>query len=398
MALEFVLSLALLILSAKLLGEIAEKLGLPSLVGEVLAGIILGPEVFNLIHDMEFFHSIAEIGIIFLIFLAGFEHGNIRDLLKYKNTSMLISALSSSLPILAVVIYALSQNFTLMTALFLAVALGATSMGVSIRSLMGVKEIDSKVGKTVIGSLVINDITGLLLLTLVVSYAEIVTGGSGNIFMKLFMVSLSILVFFILFIFGFHYLPKFTRVFMRLDVEEAQFSLAIIIILIAAWSASYFGLSSIIGAFFAGVILSKSPVFENHSFVQKVSSMSYGFFVPVFFGFTGSQLSFDNFFSSLSRALVFMSLIATVQIGCAFLAAKLNKYSTREGLLVGLGMLPYGEVTLVVMSALLTLAVNKPEFFAGQDIPGLFSSVLLLILMSIVLTPVGMKLVSRMKV
>jgi len=171
MELSFILTLALLIFLAKVLGELAEKLGLPSLVGEVFAGIILGPQLFNILIEQEIFATFAEIGIILLIFMAGFEHGSIKELLKYKNTSILISALSSSMPIIAVVLYALFEGFSLLTSLFLAVALGATSMGVSLRSLMQVKEINSRIGKTVIGSLVLNDVTGLILLTLVVSYA-----------------------------------------------------------------------------------------------------------------------------------------------------------------------------------------------------------------------------------
>ncbi|PIZ51864.1 hypothetical protein COY27_02150 [Candidatus Woesearchaeota archaeon CG_4_10_14_0_2_um_filter_33_13] len=394
MAFSFILTLALLILLAKVLGELAEKVKLPSLVGEILAGVLLGPQLLNIFEASETFHVFAEIGIILLIFIAGFEHGSIKDLLKYKKTSILISVLSSTLPIIAVVIYALMQGFSLLISLFLAVALGATSMGVSLRSLMGVGEIDSKVGKTVIGSLVLNDITGLILLTGVVGYAEITTGASGNIYWQLGKVMLSVLIFFAIFYLSFMYLPKMTTWFMRFKVEEAQFSLAIIIILLSAWAASNFGLSSIIGAFFSGVILSRSPVFENHTFVGKVSSLSYGFFIPLFFAFTGSQLSFANFLANISRTLIFLGLITTIQVGCAFLTAKLNKYTSREGLLIGLGMLPYGEVSLVVMSALISLSVLKPEFFVGQDIQGLFSSVMLLIMLSILLTPILMKIVN----
>lgn len=394
MALSFILTLALLLLLAKVLGELAEKVHLPSLVGEVIAGIILGPQLLNLLGEGELFKSMAEIGIILLIFIAGFEHGSIKELLKYKNTSILISALSSSMPIIAVVVFALYEGFSLLTALFLAVALGATSMGVSLRSLMQVKEIGSRVGKTVIGSLVLNDITGLMLLTLVTSYAAITTGGDVNIILQIIKVVFSILLFFGIFYLGFMYLPRLTTLSIHFKVEEAQFSLAIILILISAWAAKFFGLSAIIGAFFSGIILSRSTIFENFSFTRKISSLSYGFFIPIFFVFTGSQLSFSNFSSNIIRALIFLVLITTMQIGFAFLSAKLYKYSTREALLVGLGMLPYGEVTLVVMSALITLSITKESFFSGEDITGLFSSVLLLIIMTIVLTPLLMKLVN----
>jgi Kef-type K+ transport system membrane component KefB len=394
MEFNFILSLALLLLLAKILGELAEKIGFPSLLGEVIAGIILGPQLLNMLGGTQFFQSLAEIGIIFLIFMAGFEHGSIKELLKYKNTSILISALGSSIPIIAVIFFSLSQGFNLITSFFLAVALGATSMGVSLRSLIGVGEIDSKIGKTVIGSLVLNDITGLILLTLVVSYAEISTGGGGNILLQVLKVIVYILLFFAILYTCFMYLPKLTTRFIKFRVEEAQFSLAIIIVLLLAWAATTFGLSSIIGAFFAGIILSRSPVFDNHSFLQKITSISYGLFVPVFFAYTGSLLDFQGFSVNIIRALTFLALITTVQIGCAFIAAKLNRYTTREGLITGIGMMPYGEVTLVVMSALIVLSKAKPEFFLGQDIMGLFASVLLLIMMSIILTPTLMKAVN----
>ena len=147
--------------------------------------------------------------------------------------------------IIAVVVFSLMQGFSILTSVFLAVALGATSMGVSLRSLMGVKEIDTRVGKTVIGSLVLNDITGLILLTAVAGYAGIVTGGGGNIYWQLAKVLISVIVFFVIFYIGVMYLPKLTTLSMRLKVEEAQFSLAIVIILISAWAASNFGLTLI---------------------------------------------------------------------------------------------------------------------------------------------------------
>ncbi len=389
----FILILALLILCAKVLGELAEKVGLPSLVGEVLAGIVLGPQLIGLFQPNEVFHSLAEVGIIFLIFIAGFEHGNIKDLLLYKKTSMIISFLSSTVAVGVIAGFFYYLGFSVLVCLFLAVALGATSMGVSLRSLIGVNEIDSRAGKTLIGTLVLNDITGLILLTGVVGYAQIITGSSGDIIWEIGKVLLSVVAFFILFYLGFMYLPRMTTFFMNFRVEEAQFSLAVIVVLLAAWAAGSFGLSSIVGAFFAGIILSRSPVFENHTFVQKIYSLSYGFFIPIFFAFTGSLLSFENFGENILRALLFLGVAIVLQAGNAFLVAKWSKYSTKESLLLSCGMIPYGEVTLVVMSALLTLATTRPDFFVGQNITGLYSSMLLLIMVSILLTPLSMRLV-----
>jgi Kef-type K+ transport system membrane component KefB len=393
---EFILSLALILLFAKVLGEIAQKFKLPGLLGEVIAGVLLGPAVLGFVHVSEAFHFIAEIGIIMLIFMAGFEHGNIKELLKYKNTSILISALSSTLPVIAVVLLAMNvYDFSLVTSLFLAVALGATSMGVALRSLISVDQIDTKVGKTVIGSLVLNDITGLILLTVAVTYGDIATGGSANILFAVGKSVLSVLLCFILFYFGFKIIPKLTYKFINFKVEEAEFTFALIIVLLASWVASYLGLSSIIGAFVAGMILSRSPVFETRNFHQKIFSISYGFFVPVFFTLIGVQIVFDNFWSNLARALIFFVIITAIQVFFAAMASRINKYSVKESLFIGISMLPYGEVSLIVMSSLLTLSAANEAFFIGQDLTGLFSSVLLLIVLTVVANPLLMKLTNK---
>ena len=109
---------------------------------------------------------------------------------------------------------------------------------------------------------------------------------------------------------------------------------------------------------------------------------------------TGTLLEFTNFASNIYRALLFFGVIITIQVGGAFTVAKLFKYDTRESLITGLAMLPYGEVTLVVMSALMILVSDNVNFFVNEDISGLFSSVLILILLTVVMTPILMKLVN----
>jgi len=394
MAGAILLKLAAILLLAKLLGEAFKKLHLPSLLGELFAGILLGPAVIGWIGGEAFFDVVAEIGIILAIFLAGYEQGNISELLKHKQTSLTISALSSTIPILAVVAITQYQGYSLLTSLFLAVGLGATSMGVSLRSLMGVNETQTRVGKTVIGSLVVNDITGLLLLTGVATYADIATGAGGSITIQILESLGGVALCFLTFYIGMKTLPKLSHSFIDLDVEQAQFSLAVIIILLLSWFAAAFGLSSIIGAFFAGLILSRSPIFETKTFHEKILSISYGFFVPVFFVITGTHLEFANFIQNAIRACLFLAVITPLQIGVGYISSRINGYSTREGLLVGLGMLPYGEVTLVVMTALINLSEANPSAFPG-DITGLFSSVLILILFTVILAPTLMKLVNK---
>ena len=395
---NFLLGLVLLFLFAKILGELAERIKLPSLLGEILAGFLLGPALLGFISpDIPLFRELAEIGIILLLFVVGFEHSSIKELLRYKGASITVSALSSTLPIIAVVLFALSQGFNAITSLFLAVALGATSMGVSVRSMLSVNRLSTKPGKTVISSLVLNDMTGLILLAVVTGYAATLAGTGANLLWELAKIALGIAGLFLIFLIAQKVIPRLIRYSVRLRVEEAQFSLVIIVVLGAAYLAQQFGLSTIIGAFLAGLVLSKAPILETASFGQKLSSISYGFFIPIFFAVTGAFITLDNIAQSGKLALIFLGLIATVQIGSAFIASKFFfKYKTGDALIVGTGMLPYGPVTLIVITALLGLATANPAIYGPTDsIQLLFSSVVLLVALSTLLTPILMKIIVK---
>ena len=178
-------------------------------------------------------------------------------------------------------------------------------------------------------------------------------------------------------------------------MEEAQFTLVFVVVLLSAFLASTLGLSTMIGAFFAGIALSRSSILETETFSQKISSLSYGLFIPIFFVMAGAHIDLNNLAQSFGLALMMLSVIATLQLASAFVVGKVYKYGSWNSLLLGLGMLPYGEVTLIVMTALLTLAKAAPDKFGGlAGLQSLFSGVLILIAMTILIAPMGMKFVS----
>jgi Kef-type K+ transport system membrane component KefB len=331
-----------------------------------------------------------------LLFVAGFEHVDIKGMLKYKKVSITLSAVSSFIPMAGVVLWSLSMGYPIETSLMLGIALSATSMGITVRSLLDCNQINSKPGRTILGSLVINDITGLIMMTIVIG---VIASTSGNLFFDIVYVVAGIGIFFLIFLAAEYLMPYIILYAVRFRVEEAQFTLVFVVVLLAAYFANNLGLSTMIGAFFAGIALSRSSILETETFSQKISSISYGLFIPIFFVMAGARIDLSNIAQSLGLAVMMLCVITSLQIGCAFLVGKFFKYGNWKSVLMGLGMLPYGEVTLIVMTALLTLAAGNEDKFGGllgqEGLQSLFSAVLILIAMTVLIAPVAMKYVSR---
>jgi Kef-type K+ transport system membrane component KefB len=396
---QYLIVIPVVLVVAKILGELCERAGIPSILGEISTGILLGPFLLGLIlapATDPVYLLLAEIGIIMLLFVAGFEHVDIKSMLKYKKVSITLSAVSSFVPLTGVVLWGLSMGYPIETSLMLGIALSATSMGITVRSLLDSNQINSKPGRTILGSLVINDITGLILMTLVIG---IVASTTGNLALDIVYVLGGIGVFFIVFLLAEYLMPYIILYAVRLRVEEAQFTLVFVVVLFAAFLAQNLGLSTMIGAFFAGIALSRSSILETETFSQKISSISYGLFIPMFFVMAGARIDLGNLAHSFGLAIMMLAIITTLQIGCAFFVGKLFRYSNWKSVLMGIGMLPYGEVTLIVMTALLGLAQGNEAVFGGvlgaEGLQNLFSATLILIAMTILIAPVAMKFVSK---
>jgi Kef-type K+ transport system membrane component KefB len=324
---------------------------------------------------------------------------DIKSMLKYKKVSLTLSAISSFLPLVGVTFWGLSMGYPFETSLMLGIALGATSIGITVRSLLDCNQINSKAGRTILGTLVINDITGLVMMALVIG---VIATSSGNLAWDVAKVAGGIGVFFGLFIAAEYLMPYIVLYSVRLRVEEAQFTLVFVVMLLASFFASNLGLSTMIGAFFAGIVLSRSSILETETFSQKISSISYGLFIPMFFVMSGAKIELADAGHSFMLALFMLVVIIGIHSASAFIVGKLFKYGKWESMILAWGMVPYGEVTLIVMTALMSLAKASETAmakFAGPlgeaALQNLFSAVLMLIAMTILITPLIMKAVSK---
>lgn len=398
---EYLLILATVLIFAKILGELCERVGVPSILGELGTGILLGPALLGLIYDLTdpVFTLLAEVGIIMLLFVAGFEHVDIKGMLKYKKASLTLSLFSLTIPLIAVTLLAMWMGYPFETSLLLGIALSATSIGITVRALLDCNQINSKAGRTLLGTLVINDIIGLIMMAIVIG---IVASTSGNAVFDVVKVLIGIGIFFTVFVAAEYLMPYIVLYSVRLRVEEAQFTLVFVVVLLTSFLAFNLGLSTMIGAFFAGIALSRSSILETESFSQKISSISYGLFIPFFFVMAGAMIDFSNLGQSMVLALMLLVLVGTLHISCGFIVAKLFNYGKLDFTIMGLGMLPHGEVTLVVMTALMGIATASPQAiakFGGSlgvaGLQNLFSAALLLIAMSILIAPMAMRLVTK---
>ncbi len=398
---EYLLILAIILICAKILGEFSEKIGIPSILGELGTGIILGPALIGLIHDPSepVFALMAELGIIMLLFVDGFEHVDIKGMLKYKRVSLTLSAVTNIAPLVCVTLWGMSVGFPLETSLMLGIALGATSISIVVRTLIDCNLINSKPGRTLLGSLVINDITCFIMMAIVVG---VVSSSSGDLAFDVLKVMGGIGVFFLLFVIAEYVMPYVILYAVRLKVEEAQFSLAFVVVLLAAYFAANLGLSTMIGAFFAGLVLSRSAILETETFAQKISSISYGLFIPLAFVMTGARIEMAHLGETLTLAVYMLALMFALHMTVGFIVGKVFKYRKWDFAVIGLGMVPYGEVSLIVMTALITMARTIPggvERLGGPlgeaGLMNLFSAVLILIVMTVLITPVLMRLVAK---
>lgn len=367
---ELVLKIALALLLAKVLGEVAERIKLPSLIGYLAAGVILTQFHFIESESMELF---GMIGLILLLFLAAFKEANTEEILKNKFVSSFFGiggvVISMGLGILVCRLFGLDW----VASFLVGTGLAATSITVSLGTFIATKKLNTKVGRAVLGSAIVDDVLALVILAVVVGFA--VTGSIT--FISLAKIAGGILLFILLIIILAKLLPKIMRLIRVMRVEEAIFSIVVVFVLLIAFSAEKLGLSSVIGAFFAGIILSRIPSLETKQFVNKLSAVSYGLFVPFFFIWVGTEMQFSaSAFSWFTLALIAAAIIG--KLLSAFIGYKITQFSLRELLIIGIARIPRGEIILVIVSIGVSLGLITKD---------IFSAVLMLIVLTIVVTP-----------
>lgn len=391
-----------ILLSTKLLGMVTRKLGLPQVVGMIIAGLLIGPAIFGRLGlwgfhglvapspvEMDVLKSFSQIGVVFILFSSGLETSF--DDLKKSGAAATVIALAGVLVPVALgtggALLFMGGEITdakLMNALFVGMILAATSVGITVETLRELGKLNTRVGTTVLSAAIIDDVLGIILLSIVTGI-----GGGGNIGITL----LKALGFFA-FTIG---LGIILRILFK-NLEEKYphtrrtgiFALAMCLFY-AFCAEKLFGIAAITGAYMAGLMLSG---LSDTKFVdRKVVISGYMIFTPMFFAYIGISADFSNFKSSeLIFALVFVALgIIGKIIGCG-LAAKPFGYTNREALTVGCGMIARGEVALAIYATGQGLILYEGKQLVGID--PLVPTILLIVVTSI-LCPVLLKLVFK---
>ena len=374
--------LAIIMITAKLFVIIARKLKAPQVVGEIIAGLIIGPSILGWVNQTDFLLQMAEIGVIFLMFSAGLET-NMRDLLKTGPIATLIACSGVFIPLfMGAGFYMLyygaspwgSEGFY--KAVFVGTILTATSVSITVQSLKEMGKLKGKVGTTILSAAIIDDVIGIIVLTFVI--------GLKSPDSDPFKVIINTVLFFVLaIIVGFISYKIFKIVDKRYPHTRRIPIAGVAYCLILAYVAErYFGIADITGAYVAGIIL--CSIKDSEYIERKVDVNSYMIFGPVFFASIGLKTNIDSISGSIllfSLGFVLVGLVSKI-IGCG-LMAKLCKFNGNDALKIGVGMMTRGEVALIVSQRGLSVGLLEPVYF---------TSVIFLIIVSSISTPIILKI------
>lgn len=383
---KILFGLLMMFTAAKIMGEIFARIKQPAVIGEILAGIILGPFVFGLINPANpeafgIYKVLAEIGVIILLFTIGLQT-RVDEIIKVGGTSLVVATLGVILPFFFGYLYTLTTEHSTVEAMFIGAAMVATSVGITARVLSDLGILDSRVAKVILGAAIIDDILGLLVLA-------VVTGmGKGTIsYVKIALITLEAAGFvaFIVII-GKRLVIRVAPRLNFIKSRNSAFILAIVFCLGLSAVASYIDLAAIVGAFMAGMVLAELNIEFNFSL--KFESL-YDFLVPFFFVVMGSQVDLSVFthFNLIGSALILtVFAILGKLIGCGLGAFRLG---WKDASLIGVGMVPRGEVGMIVASLGLGMGVISTN---------LYSIVIFMVIVTTLLTPpVLAKMISSMR-
>ena len=383
----FIMNIALILLSTKLFGLISRKFKMPQVVGALFAGLILGPAFLNIVQETEFLTQLAEIGVILLMFFAGLET-DIEELKKSGKASFVIALLGILVPIISGYLIGLCFNRTgVMTFgkgsskfiqnIFIGTILTATSVSITVETLKEMGKLNSKVGNTILGAAIIDDVLGIIALTVVISCADSSVKISG-VFIKI------ILFFLFCGVASFAFYKIFKYWMDRDAAHKRRYVIAVFAfcLLLAYISETYFGVADITGAFIAGLVL--SPITKKYYIEEKLDTVSFAFLSPVFFASIGLKVVLPPMTTTLILFAVMLTIVAVLSkiVGCG-LGCKLFKYTNRESLQVGAGMVSRGEVALIV--------ANK-GFNAHLISSALLGPILIVVIATTILSPILLKL------
>ena len=385
---SFLLFLAIIMISTKILGLFTRKIHMPAVVGALVAGVILGPSCLNLItltgDTGVFLEQMAEIGVILLMFNAGLET-DLSELKKNGVASFVTALIGVVVPLLGGFLgYAFffytdfSDYDEVLKAVFVGVVLTATSVSITVETLREMGKLKGKVGTTILGAAVIDDIIGIIVLTIVTSLKDTsVSPITVVLKIVLYFVFIAVLIF---------VLTKL-KVFVEEQDEKRRTAIICVALcfILSYISEEYFGIADITGAYFAGLMLCTMKV--GPYVARRCEIPSYLIFSPVFFASVGLKVTLGGMDASIWIFAIILLVIAILSkvVGCG-LGAKICGCTGKEAFQVGIGMISRGEVALIVA---------QKGYASGMLDDVLFAPIVLVVIVTTLITPILLKLVMK---
>lgn len=385
--LELIKQIAIIIIFAKIFGLLARKLKAPQVAGEIIAGLLIGPSVLGWVQTSDFLSGMAEIGVIMLMFNAGLAT-NIKDLKRSGLKATVLACAGVAIPLVSGTLLFMcfygfdkigSEQFY--KGLFIGTILTATSVSITVQALKELGKLSDFVGTTIVSAAIIDDVIGIVVLTFVISLNpnNSASGQSTGIIKVL----ISTVLFFVAaLVVGF----IFYKIFQHYEDKHSHTRRIPIVGLALAFSMAYiaehvFGVADITGAYIAGVILCSTK--DSTYISRKMDVNSYMLFGPIFFASIGLQTNVKTLDTSILVFSLFFVIVGMLSkvIGCGIFA-KLCKFNTSDSLKIGCGMMTRGEVALIVAQRGLAAGILDSAFF---------TSVILLIIVSSITTPILLK-------
>ncbi|MGM9613022.1 MAG: cation:proton antiporter [Butyricicoccus sp.] len=380
---EFLLVIAIILLSTKLLGLLSERVHMPQVVGALAAGILLGPSALNFVSETDFLLKTSEIGVIMLMFLAGLDT-DLSELKKTGAASFVIALIGVVIPLAGgTFCYEMffrdtTDPLDFLKAVFIGVVLTATSVSITVETLREMGKLKGKVGTAILGAAVIDDILGIIILTVISGFAD----SSVNPIMVFVRIGLFFVFIAVVGLICYH-------MFQKMDVIWAHHRrLAIVSIafcfILSYIAETYFGIADITGAYFAGLILCN--IMDLREYVaKKINVMNYMFFSPIFFASIGIKTELGGMNAEIALFSLVLLVVAVLSkvIGCG-LGAKACGFAGHDALSIGVGMVSRGEVALIVA---------QKGAAVGLVDTHMFPAIVLVVIVTTLLTPILLKIV-----
>lgn len=382
----FLLDIAIILLTTKVFGLVASKFHMPQVVGSIVAGLVFGPAMLNILQETEFLSQLAELGVIVIMFSAGLGT-NLSELKRSGKAGLLVALLGVIVPLLGGIGFGLIFNRgdlydggnAVIQNIFLGVVLTATSVSITVETLKEMGRLNTRVGNTILAAALIDDILGLVCLT----FASSLGAGTAT---EIVWVVLKIVLFFV-FAFVVHLLiskafAAYSKKFNDVNLRRFPILALVLCLLMAYCAEQFFGVAGIIGAFIAGITISGT---RQAPYIQtRINPISYVLLTPIFFAHIGINIVFYNMGVMLIVATVVLTVLAFLSklVGCG-LGARVSGMSKQQSVQVGVGMICRGEVALIVVNNGMAAGLMPTAFMAP---------VVIMVIATAVFTPVLLKL------